>query len=155
VDPDCQGYRVPRVSHHLGRWIRSTDWYPDYQLRLYDRRHAQWTNPPVHESVRVEGRVGTLECELEHYPYQSISEHLETIDRYSTLAAQQLHGEGRRAGALDLAVHPALAFCRNYLLRGGIRDGLPGLIVSAMNAGYVFMKFAKLYERQRAASARR
>lgn len=147
--PAAHGYRLPRVTHHLGRWIRSTDWYPDYQLRLYDRRVARWSTQLVHESVAVDGAVGTLRHELQHYAYRNLSHHLATIDRYTTLAAQQMHARGRRAGLLDLTVHPPLAFLRNYALRTGLRDGIPGLIVSLMNAYYVFLKFAKLWELQR------
>ncbi len=147
--PSDRGYRVPRVSWHLGRWIRTTDWYPDHQLRLYDRRAAEWTGRHVHESVHVKGSVGRLRGELQHYPYRDISDHLETIDRYSTYAARQMHEEGRRAGFLQVAVHPPLAFLRNYLVRGGIRDGVPGFIISALNSYYVFLKLAKLWERTR------
>jgi glycosyltransferase involved in cell wall biosynthesis len=82
-EPVARGYRVPRVTHHLGRWIRSTDWYPDYQLRLYDRRAGRWSGRYVHESVQVDGAVGVLRNELQHYPYRDISDHLETIDRYT------------------------------------------------------------------------
>jgi len=144
--PAQAGYRVPRLNWHLGRWIRTTDWYPDYQLRLYDRRSGQWTGRHVHESVSVAGRAGTLQGELHHFPYRDIADHLETIDRYTTFAARQMHEEGRRAGLLQIGGHPPLAFVRNYLLRGGIRDGIPGFIISALNAYYVFLKFAKLWE---------
>ena len=147
--PSAAGYRMPRVTRHLGRWIRSTDWYPDYQLRLYDRRRARWSEPTVHESVKVEGETVTLKGELEHYAYRDIAHHHRTIDRYTTLAADGMHRSGRRASATDLVVHPPAAFLRNYILRGGIRDGVPGLIVSAMNSYYVFLKFAKLWELER------
>ena len=56
--PSDRGYRIPRVTWHLGRWIRTTDWYPDYQLRLYDRRAAEWTGRYVHEAMSVRGPVG-------------------------------------------------------------------------------------------------
>lgn len=146
--PEHAAYRVRRVTWHLGRWIRSTDWYPDYQLRVYDKRSAGWTGRLVHEAVSVRGTLGTLPGELQHFAYRNISDHLETIDRYTTLAAQQMHESGRRAGLLQLAGHPPLAFLRNYLARGGVRDGLPGFIISSMNAYYVFLKFAKLRELQ-------
>ena len=148
ANPVHKGYRMSRVTWHLGRWIRSTDWYPDVQLRLYDRRSAKWTGQYVHESVTVDGSIGRLKGELEHYAYRDISEHLETIDRYTTYAARQMQENGRRAGMLQLAGHPPLAFLRNYIARGGIRDGVPGLIISSLNAYYVFLKFAKLRELQ-------
>jgi hypothetical protein len=142
------GYRLPRVTWHLGRWIRSTDWYPDYQLRLYNRRTGEWTGRYVHEGVATSGTVGRLAGELQHFPYRDISDHLETIDRYTGYAALEMREAGRHAGPLELAVHPPLAFLRNYVAHGGFRDGMPGFIVSTLNAYYVFLKFAKLRELQ-------
>jgi len=146
--PREAAFRIPRVTWHLGQWIRTTDWFPDYQLRLYDRQSARWTGRYVHEAVTVRGSIGTLTGELQHYAYRDIADHLETIDRYTTYAAGQMHEEGRRAGLLQIAGHPPLAFLRNYLAHGGIRDGVPGFIISALNAYYVFLKFAKLWELQ-------
>jgi len=147
-EPTDAGYRIPRVTWHLGRWIRTTDWYPDYQLRLYDRRRGRWTGRYVHEGVTVDGGVANLGSDLQHFPFRSLSEHLETIDRYTTHAALQMYEAGRRATAADLAIHPPLAFLRNYVAKGGIVDGAAGLIISGMNAYYVFLKFAKLWELQ-------
>src|SRR5207253_5539192 len=81
------GYRIPRVAFYLGRWIRGTDWWPDPQLRLFDRRRGRWEGGLIHESVRVQGSVGRLRGEMEHYTYDDISDHLATIDRYTTLWA--------------------------------------------------------------------
>ncbi|MGE3841631.1 MAG: glycosyltransferase family 2 protein [Vicinamibacterales bacterium] len=151
--PSRQGYRMPRVTWYMGQWIRSTDWYPDLQLRLYNRRSATWSTSKVHESVVLGEEAGLLSGELLHYAFRDLSHHLHTIDRYTTLAAEQMHEEGRRTGVWRLAVHPPAAFFRNAILRGGLRDGSVGLIVSAMNAYYVFLKFAKLWERQHRASS--
>jgi (heptosyl)LPS beta-1,4-glucosyltransferase len=156
-EPPRAGYRIPRVTFHLGRWIRTTDWYPDYQLRLYDRRRASWPIRRVHESVKIaeeHGAPGQLTGELEHYAYRDISHHHRTMDLYTTLAAEDMHAAGRRAGLADLALHPPAAFMRNYVLRRGVMDGAPGLIISAMNAHYVFLKFAKLWALGRAANGR-
>lgn len=143
--PAVSGFRIPRVTWCFGRWIRTTDWYPDYQLRLYDRRRARWTPRRVHESVETDDRPGRLASDLQHYAYRDIGHHLETMDRYTTLAAQEMYDRGRQAGFVDLAIHPAAAFARNYVLRRGCLDGIPGLMVSTMNAYYVFLKFAKLW----------
>ena len=151
--PSDAAYRIPRVTWHFGRWIRSTDWYPDYQLRLYDRRSARWTGRYVHEAVTVGGTVGRLHGELQHFAYRDIAEHLETVDRYTTAAARQMAESGRHAGLLQLAGHPPLAFLRNYIARGGFRDGAAGFVISAMNAYYVFLKFAKLWELEHVATA--
>jgi (heptosyl)LPS beta-1,4-glucosyltransferase len=148
-DPPLRGYRVPRVTYHLGRWIRTTDFYPDYQTRLYDRRAARWRGKYVHESLAVDGAVGRLRHELQHYSYRDLRDHLDRINDYTTLAARQMHEGGKRARPFDLLVHPPAAFLRNYLLRRGFLDGATGLTISAMNAFAVFLKFAKLWELQR------
>jgi hypothetical protein len=89
-----------------------------------------------------------LQAELEHYAYRDIAHHLQKIDAYTTLIAEQWVEEGRRTSLPALALHPAFAFLRNYLLRAGFTDGTPGLIVSILNSYYVFLKLAKLWERQ-------
>src|SRR5207253_2037596 len=118
-EPADRGFWIPRVTFHLGRWIRTTDWYPDHQLRLYDRRAAEWTGRYVHEGVGVKGGVGRLRHELQHYAYRDVAEHMETIDHYTTLAARQMFEQGRRASAVDLALQPAFAFFRNFILKRG------------------------------------
>jgi glycosyltransferase involved in cell wall biosynthesis len=148
------GYRIPRAAHYLGRFIRATDWYPDPQLRLYDRRRGRWQGALVHESVRVDGPVGRLRGDLEHYTYRDISHHMQTIDRYTTLWAEQAYAEGQRAGALTAAFTCGWAFFRNYVLRRGFLLGGAGLTVSTLNAYYTFAKMAKLAERARTAAAR-
>jgi len=146
TEPSRRGYRVPRVTFHLGRWIRTTDFYPDFQTRLYDRRAARWQGRHVHESVAVDGAVGRLKNELQHYSFRDLRDQLERINQYSMLAARQMHEAGRRANLLDLILHPPAAFLRNYVLRRGFLDGTAGLTVSVMNAYSVFLKFAKLWE---------
>ena len=145
-EPEHAGYRIPRLSFYLGRWIRSTDWYPDYQLRLYDRRRCAWGGRYVHESVRTDGPVGRLSADLLHYTYRDVSHHLQTIDRYTTLASRQMREDGRRASTRHLVLNPLAAFLRNYVAKGGFRDGRVGLIVSLLNSYYVFLKFVKLWE---------
>ena len=148
-EPAQRGFRVPRVAFHLGRWIRTTDFYPDYQTRLYDRRAARWQGHYVHESIAVDGPVGHLQSELQHYSFRDLSDHIERIHSYTTLAARQMHEAGRRTSALELLLHPPAAFLRNYILRRGFMDGTAGLVISLMNSYSVMLKFAKLWELQR------
>ena len=145
-EPARRGYRIPRISHYLGRWIRGTDWYPDYQLRLYDRRAGTWNGRRVHESVALNAEPGQLRHDLQHFPYRDISDHLATIDRYTTLAAEQMRADGRIPSIAGVARHPPFAFFRNYVLRGGFKNGSAGLVVSALNSYYVFLKLAKARE---------
>jgi glycosyltransferase involved in cell wall biosynthesis len=147
-EPPMRAYRGPRVTYHLGRWIRTTDFYPDYQTRLYHRHSARWDGKYVHESVRVDGPVGRLQNEIEHYSFRDLRDQLERINHYSTLSALQMRDAGRRARVLDLFVQPPAAFLRNYVMRRGVLDGAAGFTISVMNTYYVFLKFAKLWELQ-------
>lgn len=141
------GYRIPRVSFYLGRWIRATDWYPDLQLRLFDRRRASWEGALVHESVRARQAPGRLRNELQHFSYRSVAEHLLLMERYASLWAQQAQAEGRRASVAAAFVAGAWAFFRNYVLKRGLLLGSAGLAVSALNAHYTFAKLLLLHER--------
>lgn len=145
-EPAEAGFRMRRVTWYLGRWIRTTDWYPDWKLRLYDRRRARWTLEPVHESVEADGPVGGLKAELQHYAYRDIAHHLTTINRYTTLAAERLASLGRHSSPGSGAVQAGAAFLRNYVWRRGFADGAAGFVVSATNAYYVWLKHVKLWE---------
>ncbi|HXW07191.1 MAG TPA: glycosyltransferase family 2 protein [Vicinamibacterales bacterium] len=146
--PAARGYRISRVTWYLGRWLHGTDWYPDYQLRLYDRRAGRWNRRRVHESFELEGSAGRLEHHLEHYAYRDVSDHISSIDHYTTLAAEQWAEEGRRTTILELVLHPPVAFLRNYVLRRGFTNGAAGFLVSTLNSYYVFLKLVKLWELQ-------
>jgi hypothetical protein len=137
---------MPRVAFYLGRSIRGTDWYPDWQVRLFDRTRAAWQGDLVHESVAVRGPVGRLRGELEHHPYVDISDHLRKIDSYTTLWARQAHAAGRRSHLLDVCAGAFWAFFRNYVLKRGFLLGGAGLVVSVLNTHYTFVKLAKLRE---------
>jgi glycosyltransferase involved in cell wall biosynthesis len=150
--PGPAAFRMPRVTWYLGRWIRSTDWYPDRAVRLYDRRRARWDARPVHEALLVDGAVGDLAGEIEHRPYANVAEHLARMNHYTTLASAQMQADGREARAWHLVVHPLAAVLRNYVARAGVRDGVPGLVVSLLGGVYVLLKYVKLWERQRAGS---
>jgi glycosyltransferase involved in cell wall biosynthesis len=147
---DAAGYRIPRVAWYLGRWIRGTDWYPDWQVRLFDRTRGAWQGDLVHESVTVRGPVGRLRGELVHHPYADISDHLRKIDSYTTLWARQAYAAGRRSNVLDIFAGASYAFFRNYVVRGGFLLGSAGLIVSVLNTHYTFAKLAKLREMEHA-----
>ncbi len=88
--PRFDAYTMPRMARYLGSWILHSGWYPDRKIRLYDRRKAQWVGDFVHESVQVNGRTGQLESDILHFTCDSLSEHVKTMERYTTLAAQEI-----------------------------------------------------------------
>jgi len=149
--PGRAGWRFPRLSRYLGAWVRRGTWYPDRQLRLFDRRRGRWAGHNPHDRVELEGPVGTLAGHLEHYPYRTLAEHLETIDRYTTTMAEGMRARGRRASVLDLVLRPPVRFLRFYVLKGGFLLGWRGLLLAYLAAHYVRLKYAKLLVLERAA----
>ena len=143
------GYRMRRMTVYFEREIRATDWYPDWQLRLFDRRRGRFAGDYVHESVKLDGAPGRLSGEIIHRPYRDEADHLRRIDRYATLWAEGAHRKGKTVipGAGDVAA--AFAFFRNYVLKRGFVLGPVGYRISSLNAFYVREKFAKLKALQR------
>ncbi len=147
------GFECARRTLYLGRWIRHGGWYPDRKLRLFRRSCGRWGGVDPHDRVAVEGAVGRLRGDLLHHSYRSLSDHLRTIDSFTTIAAREKHARGRRASVVDLTLRPLWKFLRMYVLKAGFRDGLPGFVVAVTGSFYVFLKYAKL--RELTAAARR
>ena len=143
-EPREAAFRMPRMTRHFGKWLRTTDAYPDYQVRLYDRRRAKWKPLDVHESVAADGPVGTLRNDLLHESDETIDARKEKLRHYARLSAREMHRRGRRGGIVSMVLHPPAAFLRSYLLRRGFMDGSAGFRVSALQAYYVWMKFSYL-----------
>ncbi len=141
--PKFDGYTVPRLAQYLGRWILHSGWYPDRKIRLFNRFKARWVGDFVHESVRVEGSVGHLQSNLLHFTCSSISEHLRTMDRYTTLAAQEIASRQNDISVSRLLFDPPWTFFRTYVLKRGFLDGVEGLAIAYMAAFYNFAKYSK------------
>jgi glycosyltransferase involved in cell wall biosynthesis len=136
-------YSFPRLAHYLGRWIHYSGWYPDRKVRLYNRTKARWAGEYVHESVRVDGAVGRLRGNLLHYTCASLAEHRRTLERYTSLAAQEIVAAKKPASLAHLIVDPAWTFFRTYVLQRGFLDGPQGFTIARMAALYTFLKYSK------------
>ena len=141
--PTADAYSMPRLAQYLGRWILHSGWYPDRKTRLYHRGRAEWTGNYVHESVVVRGTTGELQGRLLHFTCDSLSEHLRTLDRYTSLAARELIDAKVDIPMRRLAIDPAWMFLRTWIFRRGFLDGPQGFAIAWMAALYTFMKYAK------------
>ena len=141
--PRYDAYTMPRLACYLGRWIMHSGWYPDRKIRLYDRRKARWVGDFVHESVAVDGRLGHLDGNLLHFTCQSLSEHIKTMERYTTLAAQELAARRVDVPLRRLLLAPWWTFVKSYILQRGFMDGAEGLTIAYMAAFYTFLKYSK------------
>ncbi len=148
--PDRSGWTMPRLCSYLGRWIRHGNWYPDRQLRLFDRRRGRWGGNDPHDKVELEGDVGRLAGDLIHHPYRNFSDHLRTIDVYTTTMAQGMYDRGKRTGIFSIVFNPTWKFLRFYVLKMSFLDGWRGLLLAYLAAHYTRLKYAKLLVLQRA-----
>lgn len=148
--PESPVYRMARCNRFLGRWLRHGEGYPDWSLRLFDRRFARWSDDPVHEKVLYAVTPGTLEGDLLHESAEDLRDYMDKQNRYTTLAAQQLFEHGKSASIVQLIASPVVRFVKLYLFRLGFLDGLPGLAHVCIGCMNSFMKYAKLAELRRA-----
>jgi glycosyltransferase involved in cell wall biosynthesis len=147
----AEGYRVARRSFYMNRWIRGGGWYPDYQLRLFDRRRGRWRDRVIHESVAMDddAQIGTLRGDLLHYSMRDPEHHRRMIEeRYAPLSAEQMLREGKRTSSLQSAMAGPAAFIRSYVLKGGFRDGQAGLTIAKMAAYNASLKHSLLLKLQ-------
>ena len=142
-------YSFPRCTFYSGRWIRHGNWYPDRQIRLWQRGQARWSAAQVHEKLEVNGRLGRLRGDLLHRSMDNLNHHVRKIIEYSDIAARQQ--AGRKIGIFELGVRPWWRFVRSYLLRLGFLDGWQGYAVAWLAAQEVFLRYAKIREAQMAA----
>lgn len=149
AQPALSAYRMPRRNRFLGRWLAHGEGYPDYNLRLFDRRVARWTTDTVHEHVMTPQPVGTLHGDLLHESQESLEQYLAKQNRYTTLQAQRLFERGATSSVWRMVASPLLRFIKFYVVRQGFRDGVPGLVHIAIGCWNSFIKYAKLRELQR------
>lgn len=139
------GYWMSRLTNYCGSWIRHGGWYPDKKVRLFDRRKAKWVGERLHEGIEIDdSKCGSLEGDLLHYSFYSISDHLKVIDRYTEIQAQELFERGIKAGFGHLLFRPAFKFFRDYLIKAGFLDGFAGYTVAKLSAMATFIKYARL-----------
>jgi glycosyltransferase involved in cell wall biosynthesis len=142
--PRHVAYAMARRNRFLGRWLAHGEGYPDWNLRLFDRRHARWSEDDVHEHVVCDGDVGRLAGDLLHASAESLDAYLAKQNRYTTLQAAAMHARGERFSFARLVFSPLLRFLRFYLLRAGFLDGSAGFVHIAIGSFASFCKYAKL-----------
>jgi glycosyltransferase involved in cell wall biosynthesis len=145
---DFDGLYIPRKNEFLGRWIRHGGYWPDPKLRLFRRGRGRFENRAVHEDVQVEGITRRIQSgSLLHHSYPTISDHIEHMNRYSSLGAEMVVAKGKlRFSAIDIVLRPLATFLYNYFLRLGFLDGREGLLLHLNHAVYVSWKYAKAWE---------
>ena len=151
-EPPFKAYRIARRNHFMGRALRFGEGYPDWNLRLFHKKYAQWSNDSVHERVVSSESIGTIPGDLIHKSALQIGQYVNKQNSYTTIQAGTLYKQGKKATALKLILSPFVRFIRYYFFRLGFRDGIPGLVHTSIGSFNSFLKYAKLIELQKSDS---
>ncbi|MEK6647325.1 MAG: glycosyltransferase family 9 protein [Candidatus Firestonebacteria bacterium] len=143
---EYNGFYLPRRSFFLGRWIKYSGLYPDYNLRLFKKDCGQFNEKLVHESVKVTGNIGKLKNPISHYIYKDITEYIEKFNKYTSLAAEEI--KNKKFRWYHVIFNPKITFYKKYIFKKGFLDGISGLVICVISAFYTFVKYAKLWEKQ-------
>ena len=150
-----RAYEVTRKVFYLGRWILHGGWYPEWRIRLFDRRRARWAGTDPHDRVETDAATGRIrQGNLEHFTYRSMADHLRQTILFTGESADQMYARGRRATLAAMLLRPAWRFFYMYVLRLGFLDGRAGFVLARMGSYFTFLKYARLWEKVQAERAR-
>lgn len=151
---DADGYIMNRCSNYCGKWIRHGTWYPDRKLRIFNRKKGRWGGINPHDKVEMAAgtRITRLPGDILHYSYYNFSEHIAQLNKFTSIQAQAMYKQGKKASLIKLLISPVAAFISGYIFRGGFLDGLDGLMIARTVSYQTFAKYAKLLELQRTGS---
>jgi glycosyltransferase involved in cell wall biosynthesis len=150
--PAADIYRLRRDNVFLGRVMKGSGWGRDRLARLFRRAAARYPERRVHADIEAPAAAPTLAAPLLHHTFRSFDHYLEKLDRYARWGAEDLAAQGRRSGPAKVALRPGWRFLRSWIVEGGIRDGMRGLLVCGLQSYGVFLKWARLWEMQRTSS---
>ena len=140
-------YQMPRLTNYCGHWIKHSGWYPDKKLRLFNRTMGEWKGGKIHEYWALHDtkqKTGTLQENLLHYSYYSISDHIRVIDKFTEISAMEAALNGKDSSLIKIWLGPKWNFCTSYIIRLGILDGYYGYIVCKLSSYAAFIKYVKI-----------
>ena len=144
--PVINGYYLQRVVFYLNRWWRKGGWHPERRMRFMRRKFASWGGEDPHEKASVTGKTSRLRGELYHYTYSDMSDHVRSLNTFSSISAHSMFERGERSSFMKVMFNPLARFLKFYFLRRGYREGFAGFLVANLESYYVFLKYAKLWE---------
>jgi glycosyltransferase involved in cell wall biosynthesis len=147
-------YSMNRLTNYCGAWVKHGGWYPDRKIRIFPKNNTQWEGDFVHETLKTDASLPNkhLNGDLLHYSYHSVEEHIERIEKYSTLHAQQMKLDGKKPNDMKLLFGGAFKFFSTYILKLGFLDGKAGWNIAKYSAKAVSLKYQKLKQLHGSAS---
>jgi len=145
--PDVAAYSFQRKNYLHGRWIKHCGWWPDRIVRLVRRNKGGFDGRAVHEKWIPRGGIRALDASIEHVSFRNYSELVAKMENYSNLASEEILARGAGVHPFAAPFHGLWMFFRTYILEMGILDGFDGFVISVMNGGGSFLKYAKAREK--------
>jgi glycosyltransferase involved in cell wall biosynthesis len=143
---DYDGYIFNRLNNYCGHWMKYSRLYPDKQLRLFDSGKGKWMGPNPHDRFILNkgSRICRIKGDLLHWNFNTYEEHIEKMNKFSTIGALEAYKAGKKSGPLTAHIHSSWCFFRSYILKAGFLDGYHGYVSCSITAYTSFLKYAKL-----------
>lgn len=149
TESSVMGYWVPRKNIIFKKWIRHSIWWPDYQLRVFRKGKGKFLAASVHQPINIKGDTKHLAEPLTHYNYESVSQFVTRMNSiYTEIEADSIISNGTKIHWTKAINLPVSDFLKTYFLQHGYKDGLHGFMLSTLQAFYMFLVVAKVWERQ-------
>lgn len=145
-NPQVSGYYLPFCNYFLGKKMRFSGLNKEKHLRLVRTPKAHYIGGLVHEGLEVQGPLSTLKNPVNHFSYDTIEAYFTKFNKYTSLAAKQLHQNGRHFSMLRLLFTLPFEFTKRYVFKLGFLDGIRGLFWASFSTYYVYVKYAKLWQ---------
>ncbi|MCB1159929.1 MAG: glycosyltransferase family 2 protein [Leptospiraceae bacterium] len=143
---DYNGYRIARLTYHLGRYIRHSGWYPQMRYRLFKKGLGRWKGENPHDFLEIEGKGGKLKGDIIHFSFKDLSHQVDTINKFSSIVSYTRHKKGQKFSVFMSLLKPISKFLEIYIYKLGFLDGYPGFVIAVSSAFSTFLKYAKIYE---------
>jgi glycosyltransferase involved in cell wall biosynthesis len=147
-NPDADGYTFNRLNYYCGKWIRHSGWYPDKKLRLWNKIKGKWAGVNPHDKLMLEpgSKIRHLKGDLLHYTYYSVQEHIDQINKFSSIGAAEAFKKGKNSNAFIILIKSSWRFFRDYVINLGFLDGYYGFVICSLSGWGTFLKYLKLRE---------
>ncbi len=139
----ADAYKMPRKTFYVYRWLNHC-WYPDIKTRLFNKHTAHWGGTNPHDHIISNGdNIKQLDGDIYHYSFDSISDHLQTIDKFTEIGAQELIKKNKSFNMFSPITHSTWLFIKIYFIKRGFLDGYAGFLVATLSFMHVFIKYNK------------
>jgi glycosyltransferase involved in cell wall biosynthesis len=152
TDFRAAAYTMNRCTNYCGRFIRRGTWYPDRKMRLFNRHTARWAGVNPHDRIELAANAGAvqfLQGDILHYSFDSVADHVQKSNSYSSIAADAMFSKGKKSSWFKMMVNPLWEFIHGYFIRLGFMEGFEGFVIAINSAHATFLKYVKLYQLQK------